>query len=280
MNKYLALTVLALFVSSPSLAATFPFPEADDSFFEISIPKQWNPSQDEDNTLTAASPKEHVHLTAWELEDKDNSKQIEKEIKDALKDHAKQIKFEGEPKMAHPGGLDGQLYQGQAVSKDDGDKIGFIALTVATKERAALILVEFQVELLPQESEQFSAIVKSIKPPEGEKSLHAALAVDDKGSPTTEFASDAAKIYAFFAGDSIEKGDEIRCVWYAEDVGDATPKNAWIDQASYTAPEDNAKGTFSLTKPPKGWPAGKYRAEILVNGEHVLTLAFTIKPAS
>ncbi|MDQ6624874.1 MAG: hypothetical protein M3Y69_01855 [Verrucomicrobiota bacterium] len=106
--------------------------------------------------------------------------------------------------------------------------------------------------------------------------LHAALALDKDSKPTTKFAPDAPKIYAFYIGDAVKAGDKIRAVWIAEDVGDAAPKGTKIDEATLTAAQDNPSDAFSLSKPTKGWPLGKYKVEFYDNDKLAETLRFTI----
>ncbi len=109
-----------------------------------------------------------------------------------------------------------------------------------------------------------------------DKPLRATLAKDSETKPTTSFTADVPKIYAFWIGDGVEKGDSIRCVWIAEDVGEAAPKETKIDEATLEATKDKATGSFSLSKPNNGWPVGKYRVELYVEDELVETLKFTI----
>jgi hypothetical protein len=66
-------------------------------------------------------------------------------------------------------------------------------------------------------------------------------------------------------------------VWIAEDIGDAAPENTTIDEATLTADKDNFYGAFSLCKPTKGWPEGKYRVEIYVGDKLATSVNFTIK---
>jgi hypothetical protein len=111
----------------------------------------------------------------------------------------------------------------------------------------------------------------------GEVKVEAAIAVDKDTKPTTTFAANVPKLYAFFRTKGTEKGDKLRGVWIAEDVGDAAPKKTKIDEATLTADEDDFYGAFSLTKPTKGWPVGKYRVEIYRGDELATTAKFTIK---
>lgn len=111
----------------------------------------------------------------------------------------------------------------------------------------------------------------------GEMKVEAAIAKDKDTKPTTSFSSDVPKLYAFFKTHGSEKGDKLRGVWIAEDVGAAAPANTKIDEATMTADEDDFYGAFSLSKPNKGWPTGKYRVEIYSGDELATTVKFTIK---
>jgi hypothetical protein len=111
----------------------------------------------------------------------------------------------------------------------------------------------------------------------GKPKVEAAIAVDKDTKPTTTFAANVPKLYAFFRSKGTQTGDKLRGVWIAEDVGDAAPKKTKIDEATLTADEDDFYGAFSLTKPTKGWPAGKYRVDIYVGDELATTAKFTIK---
>jgi hypothetical protein len=111
----------------------------------------------------------------------------------------------------------------------------------------------------------------------GKAKVEAAIAVDKDTKPTTTFTADVPKLYAFFRSKGTQTGDKLRGVWIAEDVGDAAPKKTKIDEGTLTADENDFYGAFSLSKPTKGWPAGKYRVDIYVGDELATTAKFTIK---
>jgi hypothetical protein len=111
----------------------------------------------------------------------------------------------------------------------------------------------------------------------GKPKVEAAIAVDQDTKPTTTFASNVPQLYAFFRTNGTKEGDTLRGVWIAEDVGDAAPKNTKIDEATLTADQDNFYGAFSLTKPTKGWPVGKYRVDIYAGDQLATTAKFAIK---
>jgi hypothetical protein len=113
----------------------------------------------------------------------------------------------------------------------------------------------------------------------GDAKVEAAIAVDQETRPATTFAPDVPKLYAFFKTQGTEKGEKLRGVWIAEDVGDAAPANTKIDEATLTADQEDFFGAFSLSKPNKGWPIGKYRVEIYDGDELATTVKFTISAA-
>ena len=72
---------------------------------------------------------------------------------------------------------------------------------------------------------------------------------------------------ALFKTKGAQKGDKLRGVWIADDVGDVVPTNTQIDEATLTLEGDTDSGEFSLSKPAKGWPAGKYHVDIYANAK-------------
>ena len=104
----------------------------------------------------------------------------------------------------------------------------------------------------------------------------AVLAKELTGESTTSFASDIPKIFVRWQGETLTKGDKIRCVWIAEDVGNVAPKNYKIDETSTTANGPRAFGTFTVSRPNKGWPVGTYRVELYAKDEVIDTIKFTI----
>ncbi len=106
--------------------------------------------------------------------------------------------------------------------------------------------------------------------------IEAVVAVDQKTKPTDTFSPDAAKLYAFFRSTGLQEGDKVRAVWIAEDVGTAAPANTKIDEASLTANGEGFHGAFSLSRPDKGWPPGRYRVDIYLGEKVATSVKFTI----
>src|SRR6202171_3547764 len=111
----------------------------------------------------------------------------------------------------------------------------------------------------------------------GDVKIKVTMSTGPDDDPTTTFTADTPQIFAFFKTNGVQDGDKLRSVWIAEDVGDAAPANTKIDEKTLNAEGDTDDGVFSLSKPTKGWPVGKYRLEIYVGDELAKTVKFTIK---
>ena len=107
--------------------------------------------------------------------------------------------------------------------------------------------------------------------------LEAVVAKDKHSKPTDSFAADVPKVYVFFKSKGTKSGDKVRSVWIAEDVGDAAPKGTTIDEATIALEKDDGSGSFSLSKPTKGWPVGEYRVDICFRDQVATSVKFTIK---
>ena len=107
--------------------------------------------------------------------------------------------------------------------------------------------------------------------------VEAVLAQDKDSEPTDAFAPDVPQIYAFFKTKGSKKGDKLRAVWIAEDVGDAAPPDTKIDEATLTADQDDFYGAFSLSKPTQGWPLGDYRVDIYKGDQVATSVNFIIE---
>lgn len=94
-------------------------------------------------------------------------------------------------------------------------------------------------------------------------------------NPTTEFARDTPKIFCVWKTDGVKIGTTVRGVWFAEDVGNVAPPNYKLDEAALNLPFN--EGSFTLSKPNRGWPPGKYRLEIYLGKDLAKTVPFTVR---
>jgi len=111
-----------------------------------------------------------------------------------------------------------------------------------------------------------------------EVKVEAVMMTEPHGREITAYTADAPRLYAIFKSKGSTEGDNIRCVWIADDVGDAAAKGTKIEEKTIAAKGD-MEGEFSLSKPTPGWPLGKYHIEIYVNDELATKVNFEIKAA-
>ncbi len=275
MKAMFAFVALVISCSLNSYAHTLDFPNSEKPMFRISIPETWEPDQDDDNVLNATSPEENVSLTAWELTSVQDAENVEKDIQLILKDHAKKIKLDAKGQKVHPGGMDGLLFSGTAVDREDGHAIVFYALLVSQESQVAIVFLEANADTPEDEMAEVKAIMQSITPANGEKLLSAYLAPSSDSESTVTFPTDAPKIYAFFKSDKVKAGDKLKSVWIAEDIGNGK-KNSKIDQASATVESTPVEGNFVLSLKNEAWPEGTYRVEIYLNDKLVETKQYTV----
>lgn len=107
--------------------------------------------------------------------------------------------------------------------------------------------------------------------------LQAVLAADKDTKPSSSFAPDVPKLYAFYTSSTLKAREKVRAVWIAEDVGEAAPKDTKIDEATLFSNSASEEGAFSLSRPEKGWPLGTYRVELFVGEILAETLKFKIE---
>jgi hypothetical protein len=109
-----------------------------------------------------------------------------------------------------------------------------------------------------------------------DRKIEAVMMTEPHGRELTAYTADARKVYAIFKTQGTKEGDNIRCVWIADDVGDAAAKGTKIDENTITA-KGNMEGEFSLSRPTPGWPLGKYHIEIYLNDQLATKTQFEIK---
>jgi hypothetical protein len=93
-------------------------------------------------------------------------------------------------------------------------------------------------------------------------------------NPSSEFSTDTPKIMCVWTVKGVDPSVPIKIVWIVDDSGGAAPPNYKIMEKSLSgAPE----GSFGLTSPSNGWPAGKYHLEIYIGDKLAKQVPFSIK---
>jgi hypothetical protein len=95
----------------------------------------------------------------------------------------------------------------------------------------------------------------------------------------SSFAADAPEVHVLVNLDGIKAGSTIKCIWISVDAI-STP-NYEINSAELKFEKSGlGNAHFSLSKPTKGWPAGNYKVDVLLDGAPLTSVGFSIMAAS
>ena len=99
----------------------------------------------------------------------------------------------------------------------------------------------------------------------------------DSGDAIESFGPAVPKIYVHASMVDIPNGAKMTGTWIAVDTNGAAPPNYKIDSADLTAGVITNTVNFSMTKPNAGWPLGKYRVDLSIDGKPAGAANFTIE---
>lgn len=107
------------------------------------------------------------------------------------------------------------------------------------------------------------------------------LTVSDSkdGDAVDSFPTTTPKIYGHAGLVDVASGAKIVVSWIAVDTNGAAPPNYKIDSAEFTAGMIDNTATFDLSKPNNGWPIGKYRVEVTIDGKPAGSAKFEVEAA-
>ena len=89
----------------------------------------------------------------------------------------------------------------------------------------------------------------------------------EDGDATETFAPNTPKIFVHAGLVDVAHGSKVSSDWIAEDTGGAAPANYKIDSVTLDTGMLTNVVTFSLSKPTAGWPVGRYRVDLFVDGK-------------
>ncbi|MDB5943234.1 MAG: hypothetical protein JWQ13_2800 [Ramlibacter sp.] len=101
---------------------------------------------------------------------------------------------------------------------------------------------------------------------------------EEKNATETEenFESGTARIYASMPMADVPVGSRVSAVWIAAETKVVAPDFV-VAKTDVTLQEPVTHGNFDIAKPESGWPAGKYRLEMQVNGKVLASARFQVE---
>jgi len=102
------------------------------------------------------------------------------------------------------------------------------------------------------------------------------IADSEDGDATETFAPTTPKIFLHAGLVDVARGSKITSDWIAEDTGGAAPANYKIDSITLDTGMLTNVVTGSLSKPNAGWPVGKYRVDLSIDGKVAGTAHFKV----
>jgi len=95
---------------------------------------------------------------------------------------------------------------------------------------------------------------------------------------TDRFQPDSPSIHAVLVLEGAKAGSKVQGTWVSVDAIEAP--NYQIDSSEVlTKAEGDARVHFQISKPQKGWPVGKYRLDVSVDGKFVTSITFSVASA-
>lgn len=89
----------------------------------------------------------------------------------------------------------------------------------------------------------------------------------EDGDATETFAPGTPKIFVHAGLVDVAHGSKVSSDWIAEDTDGAAPANYKIDSVTLDIGMLTNVVTVSLSKPNAGWPVGRYRVDLLIDGK-------------
>ena len=99
----------------------------------------------------------------------------------------------------------------------------------------------------------------------------------EDGDAMQSFTPDTAKIFLHAGLVDVASGSKLSSNWIAEDTNGVAPPNYKIDSATVDVGMLTNVATFSLSKPNSGWPVGKYRVDLFIDGKAASAVHFEVE---
>lgn len=287
LKPVLILLAASSFLAGSTFAKTVKLPSEKSPIATLTFPDDWNP-EEIDNGFAGESPDGAVYIAAVAV---GSEKGLKAEIDDTfafLKEH--NVELDKASKKESKFDLNGTEATELIFRGKDEDGPTAVSITFVPVGKK-LVVFTYWVTIAKEKEHQpevgkivnslkaTGAAAATVKASASKPKVESVIAIDKDTKPASTFASDVPELHAFFRSTGTKQGDELRGLWIAEDVGEAAPANTKIDEAKINADQADFFGAFSISKPTKGWPVGKYRVEIYAGNELATTVKFAIAAA-
>ena len=287
--KTLLLPVSLFIATSLSLSAkTVKFPEKDPAF-SVTVPNDWTDTVNKDGDLECkAGGGSSVGFFIQKIDGKtaeEAKTYLNATIKAIYHGDFKEAKLGESKETTTPTGV--KMFGITATGPAEGIEMFYMAVAFSPKKETWFVLLDIEPAADAKARKVTGEILNSITPASGGASVArggdvkvtAVTTTGKKDKPTTIFPTDTPEVWAVFKTKGAKKGDKLRGVLIADDVGDAAPANTKVAEKTLTMEGDTDDGYFTFLKPTNGWPAGKYHLDIYANDELATTVKFTIAAA-
>lgn len=286
--KNLLLPICLFVATSVSLGAkTVKFPEKDPAF-GVTIPNDWTDTVDKDGDLeckAGGGSSGGFFIQKIGVKTAEEARiYLNEIIKTIYRGDVKDAKMGESKDTTTPTGV--KMFGITANGPAEGIEMFYMAVAFSPKKETWFVLLDIEPAADAKARKVTGEILNSITPASGgalvargDVKITAVTTTGAKDKPTAIFPIDTPEVWAVFKTKGAKKGDKLRAVLIADDVGDAAPANTKVVEKPLTLEGDTDDGYFTFLKPTNGWPAGKYHLDIYANDELATTLKFTIAAA-
>jgi hypothetical protein len=155
---------LALGVAATPLFANTISVPTDSPAFTVDIPADWKPKANEDKSVEATEPGNHVYMCGWVVPNKTDVSEVASDLNDILKDSMKKIDEKKKEETIDSNGIKFHVVEGTGLDKREGSKVNFfVAFFEAGKGKIGVYYVDYDADAPDGMMKRITDIMNSIK---------------------------------------------------------------------------------------------------------------------
>jgi hypothetical protein len=163
-NMLKLIAALALGTAATPLFATTLSVPSDSPAFTVDIPGDWKPKANEDKSVEATEPGDHVYMCGWVVPDKTDVSELTSDLNAILKDSMKSIDEKKKEETIENNGIKFHVVEGTGLDKREGSKVNFfVAFFPAGKGKIGVYYVDYDADAPADMMKRITDIMNSIK---------------------------------------------------------------------------------------------------------------------